>query len=66
MELAERLTLVRLATETEFECPLSQFVLADALGVDINPRQSRAASAQCVRCGFVASIATTYRELKKG
>ena len=66
MELAERLTLVGLATETEFECPLSQFVLADALGVDINPRQSRAASAQCVRCGFVASIATTYRELKKG
>jgi hypothetical protein len=46
MELAERLTLVGLATETEFECPLSQFVLADALGVDdINPRQSRAASA---------------------
>jgi CRP-like cAMP-binding protein len=33
MELAERLTLVGLATETEFECPLSQFVLADALGL---------------------------------
>jgi CRP-like cAMP-binding protein len=33
MELAERLTLVGLATETEFRCPLSQFVLADALGL---------------------------------
>ena len=31
MELAERLNLVGLATETEFKCPLSQFVLADAL-----------------------------------
>jgi CRP-like cAMP-binding protein len=33
MELAERLTLVGLATEAEFECPLSQYVLADALGL---------------------------------
>lgn len=33
MELAERLTLVGLATEVEFKCPLSQFVLADALGL---------------------------------
>jgi len=33
MELAERLNLIGLATETEFECPLSQFVLADALGL---------------------------------
>jgi CRP-like cAMP-binding protein len=33
MELAERLSLVGLATETEFKCPLSQFVLADALGL---------------------------------
>jgi CRP-like cAMP-binding protein len=33
MELAERLNLVGLATEAEFECPLSQFVLADALGL---------------------------------
>jgi CRP-like cAMP-binding protein len=33
MELAERLSLIGLATETEFECPLSQFVLADALGL---------------------------------
>jgi CRP-like cAMP-binding protein len=33
MELAERLTLIGLATETEFKCPLSQFVLADALGL---------------------------------
>jgi CRP-like cAMP-binding protein len=33
MELAERLTLVGLATETEFKCPHSQFVFADALGL---------------------------------
>jgi CRP-like cAMP-binding protein len=33
MELAERLSLVGLATEAEFECPLNQFVLADALGL---------------------------------
>jgi CRP-like cAMP-binding protein len=33
MELAERLSLIGLATETEFKCPLSKFVLADALGL---------------------------------
>ena len=33
MELAERLSLVGLATEAEFHCPLSQYVLADALGM---------------------------------
>ena len=33
MELAERLSLVGLATEAEFDCPLSQYVLADALGL---------------------------------
>ena len=33
MELAERLTLIGEATETEFKCPLSQFVIADALGL---------------------------------
>jgi CRP-like cAMP-binding protein len=33
MELAERLSLVGLATEAEFKCPLNQFVLADALGL---------------------------------
>ena len=33
MELAERMTLVGQATETEFDCPLSQFVIADALGL---------------------------------
>jgi CRP-like cAMP-binding protein len=33
MELAERLTLIGEASETEFKCPLSQFVLADALGL---------------------------------
>jgi len=33
MELAERLSLIGLTTETEFKCPLSQLVLADALGL---------------------------------
>ena len=33
MELAERLMLVGLATETEFRCPLNQYVIADALGL---------------------------------
>ncbi len=33
LELAERLALVGLATETEFKCPLNQYVLADALGL---------------------------------
>jgi CRP-like cAMP-binding protein len=33
MEMAERLMLIGEATETEFKCPLSQFVLADALGL---------------------------------
>jgi CRP-like cAMP-binding protein len=33
MELAERLNLIGVATEAEFKCPLSQFVLADALGL---------------------------------
>ena len=33
MELAERLSLIGLATEAEFKCPLSQYVLADALGL---------------------------------
>ena len=33
MELAERLLLVGLATETEFRCPLNQYVIADALGL---------------------------------
>ena len=33
MELAERLNLVGLATETEFRCPLSKSVLANALGL---------------------------------
>ena len=33
MEMAERLSLVGLATEAEFKCPLTQFVLADALGL---------------------------------
>ena len=33
MELTERLSLIGLATEAEYKCPLSQFVLADALGL---------------------------------
>ncbi len=33
MELGERLLLVGLATETQFKCPLNQYVLADALGL---------------------------------
>jgi DNA-binding transcriptional regulator LsrR (DeoR family) len=33
MELAERMSLIGEATETEFKCPLNQFVLADALGL---------------------------------
>jgi CRP-like cAMP-binding protein len=33
LELAERLSLVGLATETEFKCPLSRYDLADALGL---------------------------------
>jgi CRP-like cAMP-binding protein len=33
MELVERLRLVGLATKSEFSCPLSQYVLADALGL---------------------------------
>lgn len=33
IELAQRLSSAGLATETEFDCPLSQFVLADALGL---------------------------------
>lgn len=33
LELKERLTLVGLATDTEYHCPLNQYVLADALGL---------------------------------
>ena len=33
LELHERLMLVGLATETQFECPLSQYVISDALGL---------------------------------
>jgi len=33
VELAERMRLIGQKTPTEFECPLSQFVLADALGL---------------------------------
>jgi CRP-like cAMP-binding protein len=33
MELAERMSLNGLATEMEFNCPLSQYIFADALGL---------------------------------
>ncbi len=33
LELAERLRLVGMATETTYACPLNQYVLADALGL---------------------------------
>jgi hypothetical protein len=33
MELGERMLLVGLSAETEFECPLTQYVLADALAL---------------------------------
>jgi CRP-like cAMP-binding protein len=33
MELAERLNLIGQATENEFDCPLTQFAIADALGL---------------------------------
>jgi CRP-like cAMP-binding protein len=58
MELAERLTLVGEATETEFKCPLNQYVLADALGltaIHINRvlRQLREENLLTVRKGRV-------------
>ncbi len=33
MELAERLNLIGVAAQAEFDCPLNQYVLADALGL---------------------------------
>jgi len=33
MELAERMNLIGRATQAEFDCPLNQYVLADALGL---------------------------------
>jgi CRP-like cAMP-binding protein len=58
MELAERLSLVGLATKAEFRCPLSQFVLADALGltsihVNRTLRQLRERKLLTVRRGVV-------------
>lgn len=58
MELAERLSLIGLATEAEFKCPLSQFVLADALGltaIHVNRvlRQLREQNLLIVRKGSV-------------
>jgi CRP-like cAMP-binding protein len=58
MELGERMLLVGLSTETEFECPLTQYVLADALGlsaIHINRvlRQLRELSLLTVQHGTV-------------
>jgi len=58
MELAERMSLIGQATETEFKCPLSQFVLADALGltaihVNRTLRQLRERKLLTVRKGTV-------------
>ena len=58
MELAERLRLVGLATETQFECPLTQYLIADALGlspVHLNRvlRQLRERRLLTVACGNV-------------
>src|SRR6185369_9387132 len=33
LELGQRLQLVGMATDTKFECPLNQYLLADALGL---------------------------------
>ena len=58
MELAERLTLVGLATETQFNCPLNQYLIADAIGlssVHLNRilRQLRERNLLTVRSGKV-------------
>jgi CRP-like cAMP-binding protein len=58
MELAERMSMIGLATEAEFKCPLSQFVLADALGltaIHVNRvlRQLRESNLVTVRHGRV-------------
>lgn len=58
MELAERLHLIGQATEAEFKCPLTQFVLADALGltaIHVNRvlRQLREQNLLTVRRGSV-------------
>lgn len=58
MELAERLSLIGEATENEFRCPLSQFVIADALGltaIHVNRvlRQLRERQLLTLRRGYV-------------
>ena len=58
MELAERLTLVGLGTETQFNCPLNQCDIADALGlsaIHVNRvlRQLREQDLLSVRSGKV-------------
>ena len=58
MELAERLTLVGLATETQLNCPLNQYDMADALGlsaIHVNRvlRQLREQNLLSVRSGKV-------------
>jgi CRP-like cAMP-binding protein len=56
MELAERLKLVGLGSETHFHCPLNQYVIADALGlsaIHVNRvlRQLRQQNLLTVRAG---------------
>jgi CRP-like cAMP-binding protein len=58
LELAERMRLIGGRTRTKFECPLSQFVLADALGltsihVNRTLRQLRERKILTVRNGIV-------------
>lgn len=58
LELAERLRLVGLATDKEFNCPLNQYVLADTLGlsaIHVNRvlRQLREKQLMTLRRGMV-------------
>ena len=45
VELAERLTFVKLAARTEFKFPLSKYVLGDALGLS-----AITSTAFCINC----------------
>ena len=63
MELAERLSLIGQATETEFECPLSQFVIADALGPHRHPRQPRSAPAARAALAYRRKKTVTIQDL---
>ena len=60
MELAERLSLVGLATEAEFKCPLSQYRSRRRAGSDRHSCQPRAA------CSFVSRIAHPEKGQRAG